>query len=187
MRLAPVPEAEVNSSQKPLYDAFIKRIGKNYSSFKAIRDDGALLGPWGVWLQVPNTGEAIRQFIEAVESMPGLSKIAAQVAVLVTGAHFNAAYGIYAHAAVGAQAGLSEEQIATLCAGKIPADLDAESTIAAQVASRLLEGGALPAPLFKHALTVLGQHGFNHLVYVVGQYCLVSMTLNAFDVPAEES
>ena len=50
----------------------------------------------------------------------------------------------------------------------------------------LLEGGVLPGPLFKHAVDGLGRDGFNRVVFVVAQYFLVSMTLNAFDVPAEE-
>jgi 4-carboxymuconolactone decarboxylase len=186
MRLPLVPEAEVSPAQRALYDAFTKRVGKNFTTFKTMRDDGALLGPWGVWLQVPETGEAIRQYIEAVEAMPGLSKKSVQVVTLIAGAHFNAAYEAYAHASVGAQAGLSDDQIATLCAGKIPADLDAEATLAALVASKLLAGGALPDPLYKHGVGVLGQDGLNHVVFVVAQYCLVSLTLNAFDVPAEE-
>lgn len=186
MRVSIVPEAELNSSQRPLYEAFAKRVGTNYASFKATRDDGALLGPWSVWLQVPKTGEAVRQYIEAVDAMPGLSKKAGQAVTLVVAAHFNAAYEIYAHAAVGAQAGLSQSQISTLCAGETPTDLDAESILAAQVARRLLQGGALPAPLFKHAVDGLGLDGFNRVVFLVAQYCLVSITLNAFDVPAEE-
>jgi len=124
MRVRLVPKAEVNSSQKALYDAFIAQIGTKYSVFKAVREDGALLGPWSVWLQIPKTGEVIRQYLEAVDAMPGLSEQVVQVVTLVTAGRFNAPYETYAHAAVGAQAGLSEEQIATLCVGETPADLD---------------------------------------------------------------
>ena len=186
MRLPLVPKAEVSTDQRALYDAFTKRVGSNFSAFKTMSDDGALLGPWGVWLQVPKTGETIRQYIESVESMPGLSKKAVQVVTLTTAAFFNAAYEAYAHAAVGAQAGLSEHQIATLTAGEMPADLDEESIVAALVASKLLRGGPLPGPLYKHAVAKLGQDGLNHVVFTVAQYCLVSMTLNAYDVPAED-
>jgi 4-carboxymuconolactone decarboxylase len=182
MRASLIPKAELLPSQRPLYNAFAERIGKNYSAFKTMRDDGALLGPWGVWLQVPKTGEAIRQLIEAVEAMPGLSQITKQVVTLVTGAHFNAAYELYAHSAVGAIAGLSDAHLAALSAGEIPADLDADSVLAAQVAITLLKGGVLPGPLFEHAMDRLGRDGFNHVVFIVGQYCLVSVTLNAFDI-----
>ena len=32
----------------------------------------------------------------------------------------------------------------------------------------------------------LGQHGANELIYLVGLYCMVSMTLNGFNVPVPE-
>ena len=70
-----------------------------------------------------------------------------------------------------------------MCTGEIPDDLDSKSTLAGRVARKLLAGGTFPGPLYERAVVVVGQEGFNHLVYVVGQYCLVSMTLNAFDVP----
>ena len=184
MRVALVPEAEVSTSQKALYKAFAERIRNNYGGFKAISEDGALLGPWSVWLQVPDTGEAVRQLMEAVGTMPGLSKLAVQAISLFTAAHYNAAFEIYIHAGIGAQTGLSEAQIVKLTAGQIPDDIDAEATIAVQMAAALLKGGVVPAPLFEHAVHQLGQDGVNRVVFQVGLYCLVSMTLNAFDVPA---
>ena len=186
MRVSPLTKAELQPSQQALYEAFTARIGTKYSSFKAIREDGALLGPWSVWMQIPKTGEAVRQLLEAVDAMPGLSKKSVQVVTLMAAAHFNAAYELYAHAAVAAEAGLSVEQITALAAGEIPVDLDAEAILAAQVTKRLLKGGVLPGPLYKQAVEKLGMDGYNRIVFVASQYCLVSLTLNAFDVPAED-
>ncbi len=81
-----------------------------------------------------------------------------------------------------AQAGLSKDQIATLCAGETPADLDVEPALAAQVARGLLKGDALPTLLFNRGVDELGLDGFNHVIFLTAQYCLVSMTLNASDV-----
>ena len=36
------------------------------------------------------------------------------------------------------------------------------------------------------AVKTFGQHGANELIYLVGLYCLVSMTLNGFNVPVPE-
>lgn len=185
MRIKLVPEAEVTPEQRQLYDAFVERVGKNYSAFTTMRDDGALLGPWAVWLQEPKTGEAIRQLIEVIEAMPGLGKSTVQAIILATGAHFNAAYELYAHSAVAKAAGLSDAQIAVLTAGDVPSDLDAEATLAVRVAKRILHGGVLPPPLFEQAIAVLGQDGFDHLLYTVSQYCLVSISLNAYAMPGD--
>ena len=36
------------------------------------------------------------------------------------------------------------------------------------------------------AVETFGQHGANKLIYLVGLYCLVSVTLNGFAVPLPE-
>jgi hypothetical protein len=185
VRASLVPRSEIRPERKALYDAFSKRVSQRYSIFKTTRVDGALLGPWAVWLQVPKTGEAIRQLIETIEAMPGLKTSTVQAIILATGARFNAAYELYAHSSVAATMGLSDSQIATLSVGGSPTDLDEEAKLAIEVTHGLLRGGVLPGPLFKRAINVLGQDGFDHLIYIVSQYCLVSICLNAYDVPAE--
>jgi hypothetical protein len=52
----------------------------------------------------------------------------------VVGACFRAAYAIYAHSAVARGAGVTEDQIATITAGKRPADLSEEEQVAYEVA-----------------------------------------------------
>ena len=36
------------------------------------------------------------------------------------------------------------------------------------------------------AVATFGQHGTNEMIYLVGLYCLVSTTLNGFNVPVPE-
>jgi hypothetical protein len=59
-------------------------------------------------------------------------------------------------------------------------------SIAYDVTSALLESGALPELSFRQAVEAFGQHGAAELIYLVGLYCLVSVTLNGFDVPVPE-
>lgn len=185
MRVPLVKKSDVSPAQQELYDTFVTRVGANYSSFTTMTSDGALLGPWAVWMQAPATGLAIDQLLEAIGGMPGLQPRTVQSVILSVGAHFNAAYIMYAHSAVAAQIGVAEPHIAALCAGECPADLDSETRVAVAVANKLLRGGALPGPVFRNAVEELGQDGFDHLVYLVSQYCLVAMSLNAYDIPEE--
>jgi 4-carboxymuconolactone decarboxylase len=43
--------------------------------------------------------------------------------------------------------------------------------------------GVLPEPCWQLALKTFGEKGAMELVYLVGLYSLVSMTLNGFNVP----
>jgi 4-carboxymuconolactone decarboxylase len=67
-----------------------------------------------------------------------------------------------------------------------PNDLTPDEGVAFDVAYKLVRGGILPEPLYRLAVATFGQHGTNELIYLVGLYCLVSMTLNGFNVPVPE-
>ena len=71
-------------------------------------------------------------------------------------------------------------------AGQRPTDLAREEAIAYDVASALVDRGVLPELTYHLAVQTFGQHGAAELIYLVGLYCLVSVTLNGFDVPVPE-
>jgi 4-carboxymuconolactone decarboxylase len=96
---------------------------------------------------------------------------------------FNAAYELYAHTIAARRAGLSEGQIATLCAGARPADLTAEENLAADVAGSLLRGGTLPQSTYRAVVDALGQDALDAMVLLTAQYLAISTLLNAYAVP----
>ena len=183
MRLPIIPPAELSSEQKPLYDDMREGIARNFQGFINIRDDGALLGPWNPWIHEPQFGNPVW----AMVSKPSLPPAVREVAILVTGAHFRSAYELYAHVIVAEHRGLSDEKLATIVAGQRPVDLTRQEAVAYDVASALVGGGVLPELTYRAAVEQFGQHGAAELSYLVGLYCLVSVTLNTFDVPVPES
>jgi 4-carboxymuconolactone decarboxylase len=186
MRLPILPPDKLGPEQRPLYDAFRAQIDGGFNGFKTVREDGALLGPWSVWIHEPAVGEATRVLLDAISGLHRLPDAAKQVAILACGARFKAAYELYAHAAVGYQDQLSDAKIAAISAGQRPGDLTPEEATAFDVTMALLDGGVLAGPTWDVAKKVLGQGELNELVYIVGLYAYVSVTLNAFDVPTEE-
>lgn len=186
MRLPILAPSELSDAQKPLYDDMIAGIGQKFNAFKAVREDGALMGPWNPWIHEPVIGKAIWDLTKALSMEASLPENARQVAILVTGCHFCAAYEIYAHVAIAEKEGMSAERLSTLHAKVKPNDLSAEESVAYDVAHALVTGGTLPRPTYDLAVATFGQHGTNELIYLVGFYCLVSMTLNGFNVPVPE-
>lgn len=104
----------------------------------------------------------------------------------MTGAHFRAGYEIYAHVAIAQRDGLGKAKLAAIVAGQRPADLTREEAVAYDVAAALTSGGVLPELTYRAAAEAFGAHGAAELCYLVGLYCLVSVTLNGFDVPVPE-
>ena len=186
MRLPLIPPAELTPEQKSLYDDMRKGVASNFNAFKAVREDGALMGPWNPWLHEPAIGKAIWDLTLAMTAGATLNDDVRQIAILAVGARFGSAYEIYAHIAVAEHEGMKPERLATLVADLKPADLSPQESIAFDVAYALTRGGVLPEPLYRLAVETFGQHGANELFYLVGLYSLVSVTLNAFNVPVPE-
>ncbi len=187
MRLPTLTPSQLTPEQRALYDRNRKQIAHGFTTFTTTREDGALLGPWGVFLHEPRVGQAHYDLIDAVTAMKRLSPSAKQIAILVVGARFNAAYELYAHAATAASEGMDPVKIATLAAGGRPLNLTPEEACAFDVATALLSGGVLAGATYRAALDLLGQGALNELVLWIGTYAQVAITLNAFDVPSEET
>jgi len=187
MRLPIIPPAELSSEQKPLYDDMREGIARNFQGFINGRDDGALIGPWNPWIHEPQFGKPVWELTKAMVTKPSLPPAVRELAILVTGAHFRSAYELYAHVIVAEHRGLSDEKLATIVAGQRPVDLTRQEAVAYDVASALVGGGVLPELTYRAAVEQFGQHGAAELSYLVGLYCLVSVTLNTFDVPVPES
>jgi 4-carboxymuconolactone decarboxylase len=186
MRLPPVSPVNLSGEQRLLYEDMREGITKNFEGFRAVEQDGRLIGPWGPWLRYCKFGKPSWELVKALSTAPALPRPVREVAILVTGAHFHAAYELYAHVLVAESRGLSDEKIGTIVAGQRPFDLTREEAIAYDVAYALVNGGVLPALTHQQALAAFGESAAAELIFLVGLYCMVSTTLNGFDVPVPE-
>ena len=78
------------------------------------------------------------------------------------------------------------EHLATICAALKPTNLDPDENLVYDIAYALCAGGALPEPLYRLGVAKFGQRGMNELIYLIGLYSMVAITLNAFNVPVPE-
>src|SRR6201996_9335802 len=130
MRPPLIPPADLTEAQKPLYADMRKGIASNFNAFKVEREDGALMGPWNPWLHEPKIGRAIWDFTLAMTAEATLPDNVRQIAILVVGARFDAAYEIYAHIAVAEKEAMKPERLATLVANLKTNDLAPDERVA---------------------------------------------------------
>jgi 4-carboxymuconolactone decarboxylase len=72
--------------------------------------------------------------------------------------------------------------IAAIAARRAPALGDGREQAVYDVASTLLATGRVRQPLYEQGLSALGERGMVELVGILGYYCLVALTLNAFEL-----
>ena len=183
MRLNFVPPAKLSAEQKPLYDDMRKGIEANFKGFVAMADDGTLMGPWNPWIRFPQFGGPIWNLVKALSLSPKLPKPVREIAILVTGARYHSAYEIYAHVLVAELRGLPDDKINTIISGQRPGNLSRQEAIAFDLAAALNAGGVLPELAWKQGVAEFGLEAMAEFIYLVGLYSMVSVTLNAFDVP----
>src|SRR6516164_7997046 len=130
MRLPIISPDKLTDEQKTLAADMKEGIAKSFQGFVNIRGDGALLGPWNPWLHEPKFGKPVWELTKAMAFNPSLPPAVREIAILVTGAHFKAAYEIYAHVIAAERKGLSDEKLATIVAGQRPVDLTKQEAVA---------------------------------------------------------
>ncbi|KAF4630900.1 hypothetical protein G7Y89_g7235 [Cudoniella acicularis] len=188
MRCPLLLPSQLSAEQQPLYKDMLAGIGSDFKPvFEAQTPEGQLIGPWGAWLQEPAIGGAIWELVKVMTAQATLKPVVRQVAILTVGGHFNAGYEMYAHGALAKAGGMSEETLSTILGGSRPCSLTEEEACAYDTAKALTRGGILPEASYKRAVEVFGQHGAHELIYLVGLYHLVSVTLNGFNVPVPGS
>jgi 4-carboxymuconolactone decarboxylase len=188
MRLPLLPPATLSAEQKTLYDDMVAVIETNFGELVARRTDGALIGPFNGWLHFPKFGRPAWAFNKALWEHSVLDAAIHQLVILVTAAKFGARYEIYGHEYFARRAGLAEDKIATIVAGQRPSDLTREEGIAYDMAAALNRGASLPESTYRAALAAFGEEGLAEVVFLVGCFSMVAVTLNAFDasVPGRE-
>lgn len=161
-------------------------IAEQFSSFEAVRADGALLGSFNAWLHDADVGNGVWTLTQAVSAIGALPNEAKQVAILVTGARYKATFEIYAHVHVALEKRLASAKARDDRRRATSRGSHAERRHRYDVASALGAGGVLPRATYDRARDAFGRRGIAELVHLVGLYAMVCTTLNGFDVPVPE-
>jgi 4-carboxymuconolactone decarboxylase len=186
MRLPLLLPTELTSEQQALYDSMRAGIASGFNAFQVIREDGALMGPWNAYLHEPTIGTTAWALTKAINQIATLPKSLREIAILVVGARYRCAFEIYAHVAVAGDLGIPLAQLATICAALKPNNFGADDDLGYDIAHSLCAGGTLPEPLYRLGVTTFGQRGMNELIYLVGLYSMIAITLNAYNIPVPE-
>lgn len=142
-----------------------------------------VLGPYPAWLQSPQLAKRARDLSEYLRFQSTPSKRHAEIAILITGRHWKAEFEFYAHAELARKAGVEEHIIQALAAGQRPKFTSEEDAAVYDLSSELLNTRRISDATYQRALDTFGMQTLVDLVAIVGYYCMVSTTLNAFEAP----
>jgi 4-carboxymuconolactone decarboxylase len=144
---------------------------------------GKVMGPYPAWLQSPELAKRARSLSEYLRFQSAPPKRLAEIAILITGRHWKAEFEFYAHAELARKAGVEEPIIKALAAGERPDFPNSDDEIVYNLCTEMLNTGRITDATYQRALNAFGLQTLVELVAIVGYYCMVSITLNAFEAP----
>ena len=170
-RLPELNEGSMTAAQRAVYDEIVSG------------PHARVVGPFRAWLNAPELARRARALSEHIRFRSSLPPKLMELAILVTGRHWKAEFEFYAHAQLARKAGLDEAIISALAGGRRPTFADDREALVYALCAELYETHRLSDATYQRAQDTLGLQAVVELVATLGYYCMVSLTLNAFQVP----
>src|ERR1700722_1487271 len=150
-----------------------------------LRLRGVVPGPHKIWLRNPKLSKAIGATGAYFQTDASLSKAEIEIVTNVINGRWLAAYGNYEHEKIGVGlGGLEPQKVEALIAGLPTSFDDPRQQMVYELASTLVQPRVVPVGLYRRAKETIGDEGIVDVTVLMGWFTGVSLTLAAFDVPA---
>ncbi len=140
-------------------------------------------GPFNILLRSPEMGDLAQQFGASMRFHSSMPRRLNEFAIILTARFWTAQYEWNAHRRAAAQAGLSEDIIQAVAAGKRPAKMAADEEIVYTFCTELLKTHQVSDATFQTAVKAFAEKGVVDIMGVMGWYQFVSMMLNVDRYP----
>jgi 4-carboxymuconolactone decarboxylase len=147
---------------------------------------GRIVGPFLAWLCSPELARRARTLSEFIRFRTSLPPRLSELAILITGRFWRAEFEFYAHAILAKKTGLDDAVVAALAEQRRPKFKLEGERVVYDLITELLTTTRVREATYARAVQALGQQTVVELVATAGYYSMVSLTLNAFQVPLPE-
>jgi 4-carboxymuconolactone decarboxylase len=159
----------------------LSRVGRNiYSSI--LRTRGNLDGPFLAWLHSPGLAGPAVKLGTFCRYDTGLTEVESELLILLVAAHFRCSGEWQIHAPIAVAAGLEQASIDAIMAGQVPILPVGRLSLLHMFGTELLRRNEVSQTTFEEATELFGYQRLVEIVGLIGYYCFVAMTLNAFDI-----
>ena len=144
---------------------------------------GRLVGPLRAVIHSPELATRWSRLGEFLRYSTLLPPKLNELAIIVAGRHWNSQLEFYIHAEAAKVAGLDAASIEAIRQGQAPVFVADEEREVYEYARLLVQTGTVPDDVHAAIVARWGARGAVELTGVIGYYTMVSMTLNAHEIP----
>jgi 4-carboxymuconolactone decarboxylase len=182
-RLTPLTRTDLNEEQTEVWDSLIENRG---AGLDLIGSDGSMIGPFNAFVTAPKVGRRLSSLGALLRFRTSIDRRLSEVAICTVGAYWQSEFEFWAHAPMAIEHGVDQAVIDALREGRTPQFERDDERVVHAVVSQLLERHRVDPETYTAARDLLGEPGLVELVSTVGYYCLISLTLNLFEVALPE-
>ncbi len=147
---------------------------------------GKVPAPMIAWIQNPELATRAQHLGALLRYKTSLNARLTELAILVCARHWTAHFEWKAHKKMALDAGLHPDIIAAIAERRPPPFNDALERLVHEISTELLQTGRVSKASYARGLETLGERGMVELVAILGYYCMVSLTLNTFELGLPE-
>jgi 4-carboxymuconolactone decarboxylase len=143
---------------------------------------GGTRGPFLVWLRSPELAEKVEALGAYCRFESSLDLRLRELSLLIAARHFDAQYSWNAHIGKAVDAGVSRESLQALAENKEPGFTRRDEDIVYQFSTQILGEHFVSDETFAAALEEFGEQGVVDLIGSLGNFSMLAMLLNTFQV-----
>jgi 4-carboxymuconolactone decarboxylase len=147
---------------------------------------GALIGPFIPAVRSPEFMRRLQRLGEYLRYDNALPRKLSEMAILLTARTWMQEFEWHVHAPIARQAGLSEQTIDAIAAGRRPPGMMAEEAVVHAFFEELQTSRTVGDATYGRALAAFGEAGVIDLVGIIGYYSTLAMIMNVARTPAPE-
>ena len=175
---------ELDGSQRRVYDAITggpRSVGPQ--AIQRMDEAGRLYGPFNAMLIDPGVGEVLQALGAAVRYQTEMTGRVREIAILEVARSHRSEFEWYAHRETGYVAGLTEAEVEAIRSGAEAPTFDDQETRVRALVTTLIAERRLSDEDYAEAVDSLGLKLVADLVYLVGYYEALALSLAVFEVP----
>jgi len=148
---------------------------------------GKVPAPMLAWLHNPELARRAQHLGALLRFQTSLGPRLSELAILVCARHWTSHHEWTAHKKIALEAGLDPAIVAAIASREQPVFRELAEELVYRISQELLATGRISPAHYEAGTRGLGTQGMVELVAVLGYYCLVSLTLNAFELGLPEN
>ena len=173
-RTLEIPAEKLTAEQKTVFDQLVAGRGR-------------ILGPYKIWIHSPTVASGMEHIGTFLNNRSSLSTREVEIGILVIAQHWDGEYVKQAHIKAGKAAGLTQDQIDAILAGRDPKFTDPHESTVHRFATALATKTKLSDADFAEIEKAIGRDGIAEVLVLLGYYTSVALGMKVHEVPIPQS